>query len=239
MRAGRRRHQVYRLADGRVGAREEIARFRRATRRHGVLVPGLQAERPAKRNRSACPTGLPIAAPRRGTGRAPRSPELFTALRGSAWCLLRSGDGARAPDHPIALEEHGGPNRPTLYEYRPRRVVRRAARRPPRPPRGRARGTVRVEGRARCRHLRQRPRRRAVGETSAQSHDPIPPSSHGRDAGRLRLDDSAFERAYASSTLPVRRPPFVRWRHAARRIDSRRCCRLGRGVHVPRQRSAS
>ena len=56
-----------------------------------------------------------------GTGRPPRSPELFTALRG--FCLgaffdlgmeLESG-----ADIPIALDEHGGPNRPTLYEYRP------------------------------------------------------------------------------------------------------------------------
>jgi hypothetical protein len=56
-----------------------------------------------------------------GTGRPPRSPGLFTALRG--FCLgaffdlgMELEDGA---DIPIALEEHGGPNRPTLYEYRP------------------------------------------------------------------------------------------------------------------------
>jgi hypothetical protein len=56
-----------------------------------------------------------------GTGRPPRSPELFTALRG--FCLgaffdlgMELEGGA---DIPIALEEHGGPNRPTLYEYRP------------------------------------------------------------------------------------------------------------------------
>jgi hypothetical protein len=51
----------------------------------------------------------------------PRSPDLFRALR--AFCLgaffelgrdLESG-----ADIPVALEEHGGPNRPTLYEYRP------------------------------------------------------------------------------------------------------------------------
>ena len=51
----------------------------------------------------------------------PRSPHLFRALRG--FCLgaffelgreLESG-----ADIPVSLEEHGGPNRPTLYEYRP------------------------------------------------------------------------------------------------------------------------
>jgi hypothetical protein len=52
---------------------------------------------------------------------APRSPELFRSLR--AFCLgaffdlgLELEQGA---DVPIALEEHAGPNRPTLYEYRP------------------------------------------------------------------------------------------------------------------------
>ncbi|HEX5469731.1 MAG TPA: hypothetical protein VFW80_11860 [Gaiellaceae bacterium] len=51
----------------------------------------------------------------------PRSPDLFRALR--AFCLgaffelgreLESG-----ADIPVALEEHAGPDRPTLYEYRP------------------------------------------------------------------------------------------------------------------------
>lgn len=53
--------------------------------------------------------------------RAPRSPGLFAALR--AFCLgaffdlgLELEQGA---DIPVALEEHAGPNRPTLYEYRP------------------------------------------------------------------------------------------------------------------------
>ena len=59
--------------------------------------------------------------PNGGAGKAPRSPQLFTALRG--FCLgaffdlgLELEGGA---DLPIALEEHAGPNRPTLYEYRP------------------------------------------------------------------------------------------------------------------------
>ena len=50
-----------------------------------------------------------------------RSPDLFYALR--AFCLgaffelgRELEDGA---DIPVALEEHAGPNRPTLYEYRP------------------------------------------------------------------------------------------------------------------------
>lgn len=52
---------------------------------------------------------------------APRSPVLFSALR--AFCLgaffelgLELEGGA---DIPIALAEHAGPSRPTLYEYRP------------------------------------------------------------------------------------------------------------------------
>ncbi|HSK16243.1 MAG TPA: hypothetical protein VK915_08740 [Gaiellaceae bacterium] len=51
----------------------------------------------------------------------PRSPGLFAALR--AFCLgaffdlgLELEGGA---DIPVALEEHAGPDRPTLYEYRP------------------------------------------------------------------------------------------------------------------------
>ena len=51
----------------------------------------------------------------------PRSPTLLRTLR--AFCLgaffdlcLELEQGAEIP---VALEEHGGPNRPTLYEYRP------------------------------------------------------------------------------------------------------------------------
>ncbi|MGH2996292.1 MAG: hypothetical protein ACRDM9_08255, partial [Gaiellaceae bacterium] len=51
----------------------------------------------------------------------PRSASLFRALR--AFCLgaffdlcLELEQGAEIP---VALEEHAGPNRPTLYEYRP------------------------------------------------------------------------------------------------------------------------
>jgi hypothetical protein len=51
----------------------------------------------------------------------PRSPHLFRALR--AFCLGAFFDLGRelesGADIPVALEEHGGPNRPTLYEYRP------------------------------------------------------------------------------------------------------------------------
>jgi hypothetical protein len=54
-------------------------------------------------------------------GTTRRSPALFTALR--AFCLGSFFDLGleleRGADVPIALEEHGGPNRPTLYEYRP------------------------------------------------------------------------------------------------------------------------
>jgi hypothetical protein len=62
---------------------------------------------------------------RRVTGRAvstaPRSADLFRALR--AFCLGAFFDlGAeleRGADIPVALAEHGGADRPTLYEYRP------------------------------------------------------------------------------------------------------------------------
>jgi hypothetical protein len=52
---------------------------------------------------------------------APRSPQLFTALH--AFCLGAFFDLGleleRGAEIPVSLEEHGGPNRPTLYEYRP------------------------------------------------------------------------------------------------------------------------
>jgi hypothetical protein len=50
-----------------------------------------------------------------------RSPHLFRALR--AFCLGAFFDMGveleRGADIPVALAEHGGPDRPTLYEYRP------------------------------------------------------------------------------------------------------------------------
>jgi len=52
---------------------------------------------------------------------APRSADLFRALR--AFCLGAffelGAEIERGADIPVALAEHGGPNRPTLYEYRP------------------------------------------------------------------------------------------------------------------------
>jgi hypothetical protein len=52
---------------------------------------------------------------------APRSPDLFRALR--AFCLGAffelGAELERGADIPVALAEHGGVNRPTLYEYRP------------------------------------------------------------------------------------------------------------------------
>jgi hypothetical protein len=52
---------------------------------------------------------------------ASRSPDLFRALRG--FCLGAFFDlGSeieRGADIPVSLAEHGGPNRPTLYEYTP------------------------------------------------------------------------------------------------------------------------
>jgi hypothetical protein len=53
--------------------------------------------------------------------RAVRSSILYSALRnfclGSFFALAEELDSGA--DMPVALEEHGGPNRPTLYEYRP------------------------------------------------------------------------------------------------------------------------
>jgi hypothetical protein len=55
------------------------------------------------------------------TQRAARSPALHRALRnyclGSFFAL--ADELASGADLPVALEEHAGPNRPTLYEYRP------------------------------------------------------------------------------------------------------------------------
>jgi hypothetical protein len=52
---------------------------------------------------------------------APRSPQLFQALH--AFCLGAFFDLGleleRGAEIPVSLEEHGGPNRPTLYEYKP------------------------------------------------------------------------------------------------------------------------
>jgi hypothetical protein len=52
---------------------------------------------------------------------APRSPDLFRALR--AFCLgaffQLGAEIEEGADIPVALAEHSGPNRPTLYEYRP------------------------------------------------------------------------------------------------------------------------
>ena len=52
---------------------------------------------------------------------APRSPDLFRALR--AFCLGAffelGSEIERGAEIPVALAEHGGADRPTLYEYRP------------------------------------------------------------------------------------------------------------------------
>jgi hypothetical protein len=52
---------------------------------------------------------------------APRSPDLFRALRG--FCLGAffelGAELERGAEIPVALAEHGGADRPTLYEYRP------------------------------------------------------------------------------------------------------------------------
>ncbi|MGH3015923.1 MAG: hypothetical protein ACRDNN_13335, partial [Gaiellaceae bacterium] len=59
--------------------------------------------------------------PSGGAPKAPRSPQVFAALR--SFCLGAFFDLGieleQGADIPVALEEHAGPNRPTLYEYRP------------------------------------------------------------------------------------------------------------------------
>jgi hypothetical protein len=73
-------------------------------------VPDVPGRNPARRR----VTGVVAAA-------SPRSPQLYRALRG--FCLGAFFDLGleleRGADIPVALEEHAGPNRPTLYEYRP------------------------------------------------------------------------------------------------------------------------
>ncbi len=139
-----------------------------------------------------------------GAGKAPRSPQLFTALRG--FCLgaffdlgLELEGGA---DLPIALEEHAGPNRPTLYEYRPlvgsfieqragRLALREDAREALSAPEGRAgRRNLRERARRRARRrgrgpaphrphpaARQRPRRPAAASTGTTPRSNAPTSS--------------------------------------------------------------
>ena len=189
---------------------------------HGVLVPGLPG-RNGPREGVTVPRvrpGFRSQPPRRGHGQASAlARALHRPARLLPGRLLRPRDGARRrcghPDRPR------GARRPEpadpLRVPASRRLVRRAARRPTCAPRGRARGTVGAQGRARRRHLRQRPRRRADRRgRGSPAHDPHPTArSHGRDARRLRLGRRRLRaRLRRARTLAVRRPPFLRRRHA-------------------------
>ena len=144
-----------------------------------VLVPGVPG-------RNGPRGGVTVPRVRPGFRRADLRPGVRARLRARRTCTPRSAASASArsstsgmeleggADLPIALEEHAGPNRPTLYEYRPlvgSFIEQRA--RAARPARGRARGARRAQGRARRRDLRERARRPARRRgRGAPAHDP-------------------------------------------------------------------
>jgi hypothetical protein len=133
---------------------------------------------------------------------APRSPELFRALR--AFCLGAFFDLGleleRGADIPVALEEHGGPNRPTLYEYRPlvgSFVEERAGRL-----------ALREDAREALAALKEEPAAgifahahadKRVGEDEALRRTVLVPLlvAAAEACGGFDWDDAAFERAYA------------------------------------------
>ncbi len=133
---------------------------------------------------------------------APRSPELFRTLR--AFCLGAFFDLGleleRGADIPVALEEHGGPGRPTLYEYRPlvgSFVEERAGRL-----------ALREDAREVLSVLKEEPaaglfaRAHAderVGEDEALRRTVLIPLlvATAEACGGFDWDDAAFERAYA------------------------------------------
>ena len=140
--------------------------------------------------------------PTGGAPKAPRSPQVFAALR--SFCLgaffdlgLELEQGA---DIPVALEEHGGPNRPTLYEYRPlvgAFVEERAGRL-----------TLREDAREALAALKDEPAAgifagahadERVGEDEALRRTVLVPLlvRTAENCGGFDWDDAAFERAYA------------------------------------------
>ncbi|HEU4449164.1 MAG TPA: hypothetical protein VFR63_04155 [Gaiellaceae bacterium] len=140
--------------------------------------------------------------PAGGPARARRSPELFGALR--AFCLGSFFDLGleleRGATIPVALEEHAGPNRPTLYEYRPlvsAFVEERASRL-----------TVRDDARDALAVLKDEPAAglfagahadERVGEDEALRRTVLLPLLVGtaERCGGFDWDDGAFEQAYA------------------------------------------
>ena len=137
-----------------------------------------------------------------GAPKAPRSPQVFAAVR--SFCLgaffdlgLELEQGA---DIPVALEEHAGPNRPTLYEYRPlvgAFVEERAGRL-----------TLREDAREALAALKDEPAAgifagahadERVGEDEALRRTVLVPLlvRTAENCGGFDWDDAAFERAYA------------------------------------------
>ncbi|MGH3062173.1 MAG: hypothetical protein ACRDNA_12275, partial [Gaiellaceae bacterium] len=140
--------------------------------------------------------------PSGGAPKAPRSPQVFAALR--SFCLGAFFDLGidleQGADIPVALEEHAGPNRPTLYEYRPlvgAFVEERAGRL-----------TLREDAREALAALKDEPAAgifagahadERVGEDEALRRTVLVPLlvRTAESCGGFDWDDAAFERAYA------------------------------------------
>jgi hypothetical protein len=138
----------------------------------------------------------------------PRSPDLFRALR--AFCLGAFFELGReleaGADIPVALEEHGGPNRPTLYEYRPliaSFVEARAERLGRRDDASEALVALKDEPAAGIfarAHAGER-----IGEDEALRRTILMPllMRTAEACGAFDWDDSAFERAYSELELSL------------------------------------
>ena len=134
--------------------------------------------------------------------RAPRSPQLFNALR--AFCLgafyelgLELEQGAEIP---VALEEHAGPNRPTLYEYRPlvgSFVEERAGRL-----------AQREDARDALAALKDEPAAGIFASAHADERRPAPAST-----GRTRRSSAPTSSSSARSTATA--GPTRPWRHSS------------------------
>ena len=224
--AGRAERRVYRRAGSPVRSlRRAIRSFPQGDEaRIAYWCPGCQKERARRgRNRSACPTGLST------TGSRARVPAKRRVLRA---CSPRSGASAWSAffdlgldleggaDLPIALEEHAGPNRPTLrvpplvgsfIEQRGGRLALREDARE-------ALAALKDEPAAgifASAHADER-----VGEDEALRRTILIPLlvATAEACGGFDWDDDAFERAYAQARgLPLRRRADAPGPGAARR----------------------
>ena len=168
------------------------ARGRRARGTDRILVPALSGRNraaPARNGRRHGQCGPSLA----------RSPPC--AARRSAWARSSSSgpSSRRGAELPVALEEHAGPDRPTLYEYRPlvgAFVEERAGRLGQRED---ARDALeRAEGRAGGRDLRPaRTRTSASGRTRRCA---------GRSSFRCSCDRARRAAASTGTTRPSSRP---------------------------------